>query len=99
MSNNENLVEISFENEYERNLAFSILKFYDKIDKITENYEIHVLCDWLYDVCVAFTSFYSNCKVVEEGKVNFNRQFLCEVTQMSLLSGFKLLGIAPVRAM
>jgi len=89
-----------FQNDYERNLGLKILSFYDKLDVISKNYEIHVLCEWLYELCVVFTEFYSNCRVVDEfGVVDQNRVFLCEATQVSLRSGFELVGIRAVDVM
>ena len=53
------------------------------------------LCDYTYNLCVAFNEFYGSCKVIgsEEEKA---RLFLCQATALSLRQSFHILGIQPL---
>ena len=82
------------EHPKEMYLASEICLFQDLIlqvlDKINET---HRICDYLYNLCDAFSGFYTNCRVIEEGKPNTSRLLLCEATAMVMRQCFALLGI------
>ncbi|KAK2711761.1 hypothetical protein QYM36_012772 [Artemia franciscana] len=98
--------DIKIEHPNEIKLAKEILKFYDVIQKITEDLVLHPLCEYLYKIATAFSEFYDSCYCVEKDrktgeviKVYMHRLLLCEVTANILAKCFDILGIKPVNRM
>lgn len=55
--------------------------------------EPNKLCEYVYELCGKFTTFYQNCQVVEAGVVNASRLLLVRAVQQVLKKGNELLGI------
>ena len=54
----------------------------------------HLLCDYLYDLAGAFSTFYSEHQVLKaEPAVRASRLRLCELTARALKDGLAILGI------
>ena len=83
----------------ERNLLKQISQFYDKLDNFENNHNLTSIADWLYNLAVIFTEFYSRHKVIENGVVNQDRQFICVATKVAMEQGFQLLGLHAVDEM
>ncbi|XP_053399886.1 arginine--tRNA ligase, cytoplasmic-like isoform X2 [Mercenaria mercenaria] len=97
---------VQLDHEKEWNLAKTILRFSEVILKCLDDLLLHSLCDYLYELCTAFTEFYDKCYCVEKDrntgeivKVNMSRILLCEATASVINSGFHILGITPVSRM
>lgn len=79
----------------ERELALELLAFPDVVATAADSFELHPLCRHLYDVAVAFSSFYDECPVLTaDSEVRGARLALCRLTARTLAQGLDLLGIA-----
>jgi len=81
--------------EKERRLALSILKLPDTIDSVIQDLLPSRLCDYTYNLCVAFNEFYGACKVIGDEREK-PRLILCHATALSLRRAFYILGIEPL---
>ncbi|WP_432926764.1 arginine--tRNA ligase [Microbispora sp. CA-135349] len=79
----------------ERALALQLLGFGSVVAAVAQLSEPHRLCNYLFDVAQAFTSFYESCPVLkaEEESVRQSRLALSALTLRVLLRGLDLLGI------
>jgi arginyl-tRNA synthetase len=79
----------------ERALALQLLGFGATVATVAESSEPHRLCNYLFDVAQAFTSFYETCPVLkaEDDSVRESRLALSALTLRLLLQGLDLLGI------
>uniref|UniRef100_A0A8D0B9I0 Arginine--tRNA ligase, cytoplasmic n=1 Tax=Salvator merianae TaxID=96440 RepID=A0A8D0B9I0_SALMN len=98
--------EIILDHEKEWKLGKCILRFPEIIQKILDDFFLHTLCDYLYELATTFTEFYDNCYCVEKDRqtgkivtVNMWRMLLCEATAAIMAKGFDILGIKPVQKM
>ena len=83
----------------ERELAIRITRFGEAVTVAAEQYRPNLLCDYLYQLAQAYSSFYQNLPFLkaEEG-VRESRLRLCRITAKVLRQGLELLGIeAPER--
>lgn len=83
----------------ERGLALRLLSFDEAVDEVSRTSRPHLLCDYLYELATAYSTFYNECPVLKsEGAVRASRLRLCELTVAVLREGLMLLGIeAPER--
>ncbi|MEW6279436.1 MAG: arginine--tRNA ligase, partial [Candidatus Eremiobacterota bacterium] len=56
---------VSLREPAERNLALTLLRLGDVLDKVAEALTPHVLCEYLYDLARAFNTFYHDCPVLK----------------------------------
>ncbi|MGI5492770.1 arginine--tRNA ligase [Microtetraspora malaysiensis] len=79
----------------ERALALQLLGFGSVVESVVELSEPHRLCNYLFDVAQAFTSFYESCPVLkaEDETVRQSRLAISALTLRVLLQGLHLLGI------
>lgn len=79
----------------ERTLALQLLGFGSVVAAVAQLSEPHRLCNYLFDVAQAFTSFYESCPVLkaEDESVRQSRLALSALTLRVLLRGLDLLGI------
>merc|ERR1712007_56295 len=87
--------ELKVSHPAERDLAFKLLEFPDVIEAILGDLYLHRLTDYLWQLCNAFTTFYTKCKVVGDSEMR-SRLLLCEATQKVLHKSFSLLGFSPL---
>lgn len=92
------------EHPKEIQLAKFLAKFPETIMKITRDIYPHMLCNYLYELSTAFTSFYDSCQCVtmKDGavvEVNMSRLKLCEATARTMATGFDILGLKYVNRM
>lgn len=79
----------------ERDLALKVLQFPDVIEAILAGLHLHLLTDYLWELCNTLTAFITNCKVIG-GDAQSSRLLLCEATRKVLSKSFFLLGFTPL---
>lgn len=86
---------IRLETPQETALALHLVRFGETLDTVARDLKPHVLCQYLYDLAVLFSSFYENCPVLKaEGPLRQSRLDLCDLVARTLALGLDLLGIA-----
>lgn len=86
--------------EESQSLSLLLAEFPDHFEGALRNYTPHVLCDYVFKLAQAFSSFYSNCHILSEENEVFkgSRLALCELTLRQITLILSLLGIAvPTR--
>ena len=75
--------EIALEHDKEWKLAKLLLRFPETICRVLDDFLLHTLCEYLYELAGCFTEFYDNCYVVEKDRQTgtdrnqVQRQYLC----------------------
>lgn len=87
--------ELVLKEPQERDLALQILKFYETIHAVLDDFHVHRVAEYMYDLSGSFTAFYQSCKVVGS-ETQTSRLLLCELTRQYLEKSFHLLGITPL---
>ncbi|XP_023945106.2 probable arginine--tRNA ligase, cytoplasmic [Bicyclus anynana] len=96
---------IKLNDETEWKLGKVLLRFPEVILKVSKELYIHSLCEYLYDICSAFTDFYDKCYCVEKDKsgnivkIFYERLMLCEVTAKVMQKCLNILGLTTVSKM
>ncbi len=97
---------IDVSHEKELKLSKCIVQFPEVIHRVLEELYPHHLCEYLYELCTAFTEFYDVCYCVEKDRatgeilhINMSRLLLCEATAQVLDKGFYILGLEPLSKM
>ena len=97
---------IDVTHEKELKLSKCIIRFPEVINKMEDDLYLHVLCEYLYELCTTFSEFYDVCYCVEKDRVtgqilnlNISRLLLCEATAMVLDKSFFILGLDPLLKM
>ena len=68
--------------------------FPEILDSIKENYNIHLIPQYLLTLCQAFNSFYSSCQVLSDNKeLEKTRLLLIRCVQIVIKIGLNILGI------
>ncbi|PWA97106.1 Aminoacyl-tRNA synthetase, class 1a, anticodon-binding [Artemisia annua] len=89
--------ELTLKNYEERELGLHLLRFTEVLGEVCTVLMPHILCEYLYDLCKKFDSFYTCvCQVVGYGVVENRKLLLCEATAMVMRKCFHLLGITPI---
>lgn len=94
-----NETPIILDHEKELKLAKVLIQFPDIIEKILKDLQIHVMCEFLYQICSTFTEFYDSCYCIEKDKqgkivkINESRVLLCEATAAVMAKCFDILGL------
>jgi arginyl-tRNA synthetase len=85
----------------ERALALLLLRFDLVVHQVADTLEPHRLCNYLFDVAQAYTTFFEACPVLraETPELRRSRLVLCELTARTLERGLGLLGIGTVEQM
>ncbi|MDR1710400.1 MAG: arginine--tRNA ligase [Propionibacteriaceae bacterium] len=83
----------------EQSLALALSRFGEIVALVADTLQPHRLCNYLYELAVAFSVFYEHCPVLKsEGEVRASRLALTAATGKVLAKGLDLLGIrAPER--
>ncbi|UVK77974.1 MAG: arginine--tRNA ligase [Sodalis sp. Fse] len=87
--------------EQEIQLAVRLLQFEETITTVARDGTPHVLCDYLYDLTVLFSSFYEHYPILnaENKALCHSRLKLALLTARTLKQGLNLLGINTVERM
>ncbi|OBW94697.1 arginyl-tRNA synthetase [Gallibacterium salpingitidis] len=91
---------IQINDEKERQLALTLLKFEEAVNTVARDGTPHILCAYLYDLAGAFSSFYEHCPILNQAdEVKQSRLKLAALTARILKQGLDLLGIKTVEKM
>lgn len=79
----------------DRPLALLLTEFPDHFALALSNHTPHVLCDYVYKLAQAFSSFYGNCHILSESDeaVRASRLAICARTYVQIETVLGLLGI------
>ena len=92
--------EIILTEDKERALAIKLLQFEEALNSVAKEGMPHILCQYLYELAGAFSSFYEACPMLNaEEKVKNSRLRLSDLTARTLKQGLDLLGIKTVEKM
>lgn len=85
----------------EKTLALALLRYPGVVRSVGESLEPHRLCQYLYDLAGAFSTFFDACHVVtaEADQTRRSRLRLCDLTRRVLEDGLNLLGIPTLQRM
>jgi len=85
----------------ERALAILLLRFDLVVHQVADSLEPHRLCNYLFELAQAYTTFFEACPVLraETPELRRSRLVLCELTARTLAHGLGLLGIDTVEQM
>lgn len=59
---------ITLEHDKEWKLGKLLLRFVEVVARVLDDFLLHTLCEYLYELAGAFTEFYDNCYVVEKDR-------------------------------
>lgn len=94
------VAEVRLEEPAELVLARVLARMPDTILRAAEDYLPHYLCEHLYELASAFSSFYTECKVlVDDEATRRSRLALTALTAKQLELGLSLLGIGTIARM
>jgi arginyl-tRNA synthetase len=82
--------------EGDRHLALLLTEFPDAFEQAVKNYSPHHLCEYVYSVAQAFSSFYAGCHILSEKNEDLraSRLKLCQMTVVQIEKILELLGIS-----
>lgn len=85
----------------EKLLALTLLRYAGVLAAVAESLEPHRLCQYLYDLAGAFSSFFDACPVLQapDEATRDSRLRLCDLTARVLADGLTVLGIPPLERM
>ena len=92
--------KVDIATQYEREVVKILSRFTETLNDITQTYEPHKLCTYLFDLAQSFSGFYENCTVLNEKDeaIKNSRLNICLQISRTLTRGLDLLGIdAPDR--
>mmetsp|Transcript_26366 Transcript_26366/g.23283 ORF Transcript_26366/g.23283 Transcript_26366/m.23283 type:complete len:453 (-) Transcript_26366:12-1370(-) len=81
--------------DHERFLAMSLLRFPEVLNTVTDELNIHKLCDYIYDIAVKISEGYKKYRIADSEEKE-TRVLLCEAVRRVLLVSFRLIGIEPL---
>jgi len=92
---------LMLETAQEKALALALLRYPGAVRSVGDSLEPHRLCQYLYELASAYSSFYQNCKVVGAGSeaLAASRLRLCSLTERTLADGLGILGIPTLERM
>ncbi|MBS0198692.1 MAG: arginine--tRNA ligase [Planctomycetes bacterium] len=84
----------------EKQLALALLRYPGTVHGVAQALEPHRLCQYLFELAGAFSSFFDRCPVLpSEGEVRDGRLRLCDITARVLEDGLHVLGIPTLERM
>lgn len=97
---------LSFTHPAEWKLAKFLCRLPDLLLKTQNDFLIHSLCDYLYELSCIFTGFYDACYCIERNRdtgdvvqIHMHRLLLCEATARIMKCVFDILGLQTVEKM
>ncbi|BAM39516.1 arginyl-tRNA synthetase [Theileria orientalis strain Shintoku] len=93
----EPLEKREFRNASERNLGRSLLGFENTVLSAVATREPHRVCRYLRALCKAFSRFYEDTQVIEDGKAYSLSVRLVKLTSRVIEEALKILNIQPVQ--
>jgi arginyl-tRNA synthetase len=91
----------SLEKPEERALALQLLRFEESLQLAADEYKPHFMAAYLWDLCKAYSGFYTNNPVLkaETPELRASRLLLCDLTARVIQRTLDLLGIQTVERM
>lgn len=85
----------------EKTLALALLRYGKTVQTVADSLEPHRMCQYLFELCTAFSSFYDQCKVIwaPDDASRRSRLRLCGLTARVVADGLETLGIPTVDRM
>ncbi len=85
----------------ERRLALALLRYPAALKGVTDALEPHRMCQFLFDLAQTFSTFVTNCPVLqaESDAIRDSRLRLCALTERVMTDGLSTLGIKAVERM
>lgn len=85
----------------EKALALQLLRYPSAVRSVAETLEPHRLCGFLYELAQAFSSFVTNCPVLQapDDATKLSRLRICNLADRVLTDGLQLLGIRQLDRM
>jgi arginyl-tRNA synthetase len=85
----------------EKALALAILRYPGAVRSVADSLEPHRLCQYLYDLAGAFSTFFDACPVLQapDDATRLSRLRLCDLTARALEDGLGVLGIPTLQRM
>lgn len=85
----------------EKTLALTLLRYPGVVRGVAASLEPHRLCQYLFDLAGAFSSFFTNCPVLQapDEATKRSRLRLCAITERVLADGLSMLGIPTLDRM
>jgi len=92
---------ISIDEPDEKTLALALLRYPRAVRAVADSLEPGRLCQFAYDLAVAFSGFYDRCPVLRapDDAVRDSRLRLCELTRRVLEDALGVLGLPTVDRM
>ncbi|PWA51543.1 hypothetical protein CTI12_AA435660 [Artemisia annua] len=89
--------ELILKNEEEREFGLHLLRFTEVLKEVCTVLMPHILCDYLYDLCMKFDSLYSSaCQADRSCDEETAELLLCEAAAIVMEKCFHLLRITPI---
>ena len=88
--------EITISEPAETGLVLELDSFDRALSSAAEKYSPHILCDHIYSLAQAFSRFYTDCPILQDGVadvVKSSRLALAETTLRQLEAGLDIIGI------
>ena len=89
----------TFDHKAEVDLIRELVKLPDLLGDIATSYEVQRLPFYSIKLAELFHNFYTQCRVIEDGQINYSRLALIRATQIVLQQSLKLMGVAAPTAM
>jgi arginyl-tRNA synthetase len=85
----------------EKQLALAILRYPAAVRSVAQSLEPHRLCQYLFELAGAFSTFYDACPVLkaEDDKTRLSRLRLASLAERVLTDGLNVLGIPTLERM
>jgi len=83
---------VTLKEESEIALCCELLRFQEIVELTLNTLLPSFLCDYLYNLCVKFTKFYQQCKVIHQPEQSSRLLIICAVERVLRL-GYELIGI------
>lgn len=91
---------ITIQNSKESQLALCLLQFEEILEAVSISGKPHLLCKYLHDLAVKFSSFYESCPILDEKpSIRNSRLKISKLTARTLKLGLNLLGIETIDRM
>ncbi|OIO32651.1 MAG: arginine--tRNA ligase [Candidatus Yonathbacteria bacterium CG_4_10_14_3_um_filter_47_65] len=77
-----------------RALVVKILRFSEVVKDISEDYQVHKLTTYSYELASAFSQFYRDVRIHDRGKVNSGALELVKVAKQTISEALALMGVS-----
>jgi len=89
----------TIEKTEEYDLIKEVLKLPEIIEEVAKNYEVQKLPFYAQNLATRFHDFYTQCRVINQDKLNLKRFELIKVVKITLEKVFRIMGISAPEKM